>query len=36
MPRTIEIELTDDLVDVCCPGDNVTVTGIVKVRNSLN
>ncbi|XP_073988603.1 minichromosome maintenance 8 factor recombination-defective isoform X2 [Rhodnius prolixus] len=34
VPRTIEIELTDDLVDVCCPGDNVTVTGIVKVNSS--
>ncbi|KAK9510017.1 hypothetical protein O3M35_004892 [Rhynocoris fuscipes] len=34
VPRTMEIELTDDLVDICCPGDNVTVTGIVKVNSN--
>lgn len=31
MPRTIECELVDDLVDSCVPGDDVTVTGTVKV-----
>eukprot|EP01112_Ceratiomyxa_fruticulosa_P012920 TRINITY_DN3601_c0_g2_i1.p1 TRINITY_DN3601_c0_g2~~TRINITY_DN3601_c0_g2_i1.p1 ORF type:complete len:728 (+),score=149.30 TRINITY_DN3601_c0_g2_i1:149-2332(+) len=31
VPRTIEIELTDDLVDSCVPGDIITVCGIVKM-----
>ncbi|XP_067900466.1 DNA helicase MCM8 isoform X1 [Heterodontus francisci] len=34
IPRTIECELIQDLVDSCVPGDMVTVTGIVKVANS--
>ncbi|XP_066908859.1 DNA helicase MCM8 [Halyomorpha halys] len=34
VPRTIEVDLTDDLVDSCGPGDNVTIVGIVKIRNS--
>ncbi|XP_031474928.1 probable DNA helicase MCM8 isoform X1 [Nymphaea colorata] len=34
MPRTIECELTEDLVDSCIPGDVMTVTGIIKVINS--
>lgn len=32
VPRSIEIELTQDLVDVVCPGDDVTITGILKGR----
>jgi len=32
IPRTIECELTDDLVDSCMPGDTVVLTGIVKAR----
>jgi DNA replicative helicase MCM subunit Mcm2 (Cdc46/Mcm family) len=31
MPRTIECELSEDLVDHCVPGDEVTVSGVVKV-----
>lgn len=31
VPRTIECELTEDLVNSCTPGDVITVTGIVKV-----
>ena len=31
MPRTIECELTDDLVDKCIPGDEIAISGIVKV-----
>ncbi|XP_021920496.1 DNA helicase MCM8 isoform X1 [Zootermopsis nevadensis] len=33
VPRTVECELTEDLLDSCIPGDVVTITGIVKVRN---
>lgn len=31
MPRTIDAELFDDLIDGCIPGDIVTVCGVVKV-----
>ncbi|XP_059471137.1 DNA helicase MCM8 [Neocloeon triangulifer] len=34
VPRTLEVELTEDLVETCVPGDEVTVTGVVKVLNS--
>ncbi len=34
IPRTIECELTSDLVDSCVPGDMVTITGIVKATNT--
>ncbi|KAD4384396.1 hypothetical protein E3N88_24564 [Mikania micrantha] len=34
VPRTLECELTEDLVDLCIPGDVVTVTGIVRVINT--
>ncbi|XP_022744093.1 probable DNA helicase MCM8 isoform X2 [Durio zibethinus] len=34
VPRTVECELTEDLVDVCIPGDVVTVTGIIRVINN--
>lgn len=34
VPRTVECELTEDLVDACIPGDIVTVTGIIRVINS--
>uniref|UniRef100_A0A6N2LC87 Probable DNA helicase MCM8 n=1 Tax=Salix viminalis TaxID=40686 RepID=A0A6N2LC87_SALVM len=34
VPRTVECELTEDLVDACIPGDVVTVTGIIKSINS--
>ncbi|XP_039575012.1 DNA helicase MCM8 [Passer montanus] len=34
IPRTIECELVQDLVDSCVPGDMVTVTGIVKVAST--
>lgn len=32
MPRTIDIELMDDLVNTCMPGDDITLTGIIKVK----
>lgn len=31
VPRTIEVELTEDQVDSCVPGDVVTICGQVKV-----
>ncbi|XP_014259995.1 DNA helicase MCM8-like [Cimex lectularius] len=34
VPRNIEVEFVDDLVDKCCPGDSVIITGIVKVNTS--
>ena len=34
MPRTIEIEITHDLVGSCRAGDVVTVLGLVKVMNA--
>lgn len=32
VPRNIEVCLQQDLVDSVCPGDDVTITGIPKVR----
>ncbi|CAD7093672.1 unnamed protein product [Hermetia illucens] len=32
VPRSIEAELAEDLVDSVCPGDDITLTGILKVR----
>ncbi|CAH1792022.1 unnamed protein product [Owenia fusiformis] len=34
IPRTVDLELTYDLVDSCVPGDMVTISGIVKVQSS--
>ncbi|KAM4089890.1 hypothetical protein ACJW30_09G018100 [Castanea mollissima] len=34
VPRTVECELNQDLVDACIPGDVVTVTGIIRVINN--
>ncbi|KAF5750356.1 DNA helicase MCM8 isoform X1 [Tripterygium wilfordii] len=34
VPRTVECELVEDLVDACIPGDVVTVTGIIRVINN--
>ncbi|CEG43827.1 dna replication licensing factor mcm8 [Plasmopara halstedii] len=34
MPRMIEVELCEDLVDSCIPGNVVTISGIVKSINS--
>ena len=34
VPRTIECELTADLVDSCVPGDLVTITAVVKATSS--
>lgn len=34
IPRAIECELVQDLVDSCVPGDMVTITGIVKVSST--
>lgn len=32
IPKTIEVDLAYDLVDSVCPGDDITVTGIMHVR----
>ncbi|XP_058823295.1 DNA helicase MCM8 [Topomyia yanbarensis] len=32
VPRSIEVELTHEMVDLVCPGDDVTITGILKGR----
>lgn len=34
VPRTVDCELTEDLVDACIPGDVVTVTGIIRDINN--
>ena len=31
MPRILNIELQDSMVNTCMPGDEITVTGILKV-----
>lgn len=31
VPKTIDVELTFDLVDTVCPGDDVTITGIMQI-----
>jgi DNA helicase MCM8 len=30
-PGTVEVELTEDMVNSCVPGDIVTIVGVVKV-----
>jgi DNA helicase MCM8 len=34
IPRTVDVELLDDLVDTCSAGDVVTIVGFVKVINT--
>ena len=34
IPRMVEVELLEDLVDSCVPGSVVTVCGAVKAMNS--
>lgn len=36
VPRSLECELTEDLVDSCVPGDVVTINGIVKCTTNQN
>jgi DNA helicase MCM8 len=31
VPRTLECELTEDLAHCCVPGDDITITGVIKV-----
>ncbi|XP_044744963.1 DNA helicase MCM8-like [Coccinella septempunctata] len=35
-PRTLECGLTEDLVNSCMPGDDITITGIIKVKKESN
>ncbi|KAL1239536.1 DNA helicase [Trichinella pseudospiralis] len=34
IPKTIDCELTDDLVSTCPPGSVITLTGVVRVRKN--
>ncbi len=34
VPRTLEVELREDLVDCCAAGDVVTVVGLVRVLDA--
>ncbi|XP_074661306.1 DNA helicase MCM8-like [Tubulanus polymorphus] len=34
IPRIVDCDLTNDLVDSCVPGDMVIISGVVKVTNS--
>jgi len=34
VPRTVECELSEDLVDACIPGDVLTVTGVIRQINN--
>ncbi|XP_015587968.1 DNA helicase MCM8 isoform X2 [Cephus cinctus] len=34
MPRMLDVELTDHLVDSCMPGDDVSLTGIIKMSGT--
>lgn len=34
VPKTIDVDLAYDLVDTVCPGDDITVTGIMDLRSS--
>ncbi|KOX73022.1 DNA replication licensing factor MCM8 [Melipona quadrifasciata] len=36
LPRMIDIELMDNLVNTCMPGDDITLTGIIKPRNKIS
>lgn len=35
LPRSIDINITDDLVDIARPGDRVSIPGIIRVRQEL-
>ncbi|KAL3287853.1 hypothetical protein HHI36_002311 [Cryptolaemus montrouzieri] len=35
-PRTLECELTEDIVNSCMPGDDITISGIIKVKKELH
>ncbi|KAM0736922.1 DNA helicase MCM8 [Formica fusca] len=32
VPKILDVELMDNLVNICMPGDNITLTGIIKVQ----
>lgn len=31
VPKILDVELMDNLVNICMPGDDITLTGIIKV-----
>lgn len=32
VPKVLDVELLDNLVNICMPGDDITLTGIIKVQ----
>ncbi|XP_025270786.1 DNA helicase MCM8 [Camponotus floridanus] len=32
VPKVLDVELMDNLVNICMPGDDITLTGIIKVQ----
>ncbi|XP_014469456.1 PREDICTED: DNA helicase MCM8-like isoform X2 [Dinoponera quadriceps] len=32
VPKILDVQLMDDLVNICMPGDDITLTGIIKVQ----
>lgn len=36
IPKTVNCLLFEQLIDRCVPGDNIEITGIVKVKFLLN
>ncbi|EZA51562.1 DNA replication licensing factor MCM8 [Ooceraea biroi] len=36
VPKVLDVELMDDLVNVCMPGDDITLTGVIKIYKEPN
>ncbi|XP_039311939.1 DNA helicase MCM8 isoform X5 [Solenopsis invicta] len=34
VPKVLDVELLDDLVNICMPGDDITLTGVIKVQGA--